>query len=213
MQDVFRDVEECYNDIVESGFSRIPIYEDTESRDKITGVLLLRDVLRVLAAKEQNKTLKEVAKEACYVPELLHVGNLFTLMKEKKIQLVVALDEYGDLAGICTMEDVVEELFGEIYDEHEETEPEDIIPINEDKRLYLVQADCPFKDFEDRWDLEFDDEERIATVASYVFQYSDTILKQGDVIETGAGVFKVVKMDGRRAEEFEFTLREEEDEE
>ena len=197
-------VEESSEEFVESGFSRIPIYQDSDNRDRIVGVVLVRDLLKAMASGKTDKKLKDIAVEACFVPELISARKMFTLMKEKQIQFAVALNEYGETSGIVTMEDIIEELVGDIYDEHEMAEPEDIVVLDEKKGLYRVQADCSFRNFTNALKMYVEDSDRISTVASYVLLHSDAIPGIGDAIDTSIGIFTVLEMEGMRAVSFEF---------
>lgn len=202
MLDGDKTIDESYEEIVLSGFSRIPLYG--ENKDEITGVLILRDMLKAIARGEGGRKLSEIASEPKFVPEILHVDDLFSLFKKNKIQMAIVLDEYGELSGIVTMEDVVEELFGDIYDEHEMVEPDAITKKDGEDGAYLVQADVSFKDFEDYFELDVDKQGLLTSVAAYVTQFIESILSPGDTVETPIGVFKVTAMDGLRVIQFEF---------
>ncbi|MCR5731584.1 MAG: hemolysin family protein [Sphaerochaetaceae bacterium] len=187
--------------IVDSGFSRIPLYRD--SLDDITGIIRVRDVLRAIVDNKEEEPIKLYARKPLFVPETLHIDDLFLEFQRSKQQMAFIIDEYGSFAGIICMEDVVEQLFGEMYDEHETEKPEPIRPLSrsvQGEKWFMVEAETPLLRFTDELNLEFpeDQEDKGETVAAYLMNESEKLLQKNDVIETSLGRFRVVRTKGRR---------------
>ncbi len=187
--------------IVESGFSRVPLYRDTP--DNITGIIRVRDVLRAIVDKKENEPISLYSRKPLFVPETLHIDDLFLEFQKSKQQMAFIIDEYGDFAGIICMEDVVEQLFGEMYDEHETVKPEPIRQLSRSirgERWYMVEAETPLLRLTDQLDLEYpsDEEDKAETVAAFLMNTSERLLQKNDVIDTSIGRFRVIRMKGRR---------------
>ena len=192
-------IDEAYDQIVKSNFSRIPVYG--EKREDITGVILLRDLLRERLEGRGARTLKSVARKAVFIPDLLHVDDLYRKFRSptQRLQLAIVLDEYGDFAGVVTMEDVAEELFGEMYDEHEVgVVMERVRPLQGSDDEFIVQADTPFWEFLSEVDVDYEPEEKFDTVASYLMFLSEKIMGLGDSVECPFGTFTINKVKGMR---------------
>lgn len=119
--DVNSNLNELLDELDEYKYSRIPVYEETI--DNIQGVLFIKDILKVLKNKEKSK-IKDIMKEAYFVPESKEIDELFREMQKNKQQMAIVIDEYGGTAGLITMEDIIEELVGNILDEYDDEEIE-----------------------------------------------------------------------------------------
>lgn len=113
-------LEEAWKEIIEEGHSRLPVYEGTI--DNIVGIIHAKDVLRALAEKNLNRGLRDIIREVMYVPENMKINDLFNEMRRKKAHMAIVVDEYGGTAGLVTLEDLLEELVGEIEDEYDREE-------------------------------------------------------------------------------------------
>lgn len=171
-------------------YSRIPVYD--EDIDNIQGVLYIKELLR---AKSTTK-IKRLIKEALFVPETKRVDELFKDMQKNKIQMAIVLDEYGGTAGLVTMEDVLEEIVGDIFDEYDpvEQEYEKI-----DENTYIISGQMSVFDFEKLLNLK-DIETECDTVSGYLMELLDRIPteEENPVIETENLVFKIEEFDERR---------------
>lgn len=114
------DVDSTLRFMLEENFSRYPIYEETI--DNIVGIVYLKDVMIEFLAGNTHKGVSEVAREALYIPETMPVDTLFEELRDKRMHLAVVIDEYGQTAGIVSMEDIIEEIVGEILDEYDDEE-------------------------------------------------------------------------------------------
>ncbi|MFA5447068.1 MAG: hemolysin family protein [Sphaerochaeta sp.] len=192
---------ESFEAIVKSGYSRIPVYH--ESEENITGIVLIRDVLRAQLKGKMNRPLSSIVRKPIFIPEQMHLDDVFYLFKKDKLQQAVVLDEYGGFSGVVTMEDVAEQLFGELFDEHEPRFPDRIVEHEEEPGVYLVMADTPFQQLIDDLDLDAGWEKN-STLAAYLLELSGSIPQEGEVIESPLGTFRIVAMVGNRVEAVEF---------
>lgn len=150
------DVESALRFMLEENFSRYPVYQDTI--DNIVGILYLKDVMIEFLAGNGDRNVAQVSREALYVPETMPVDTLFEELREKRMHLAVVIDEYGQTAGIVSMEDIIEEIVGEILDEYDEeeenvsVESEGRFNIASDARLWEVEELLGVKFHEDATD-------------------------------------------------------------
>ena len=119
--EINEDLYKCLDTIDEYKYSRIPVYE--ENIDNIKGILYLKDILKSISAKKEIK-IKDIIREAYFVPETKPIDEVFKEMQKNKIQMAIVVDEYGGTAGLITMEDILEELVGNIFDEYDDVEIE-----------------------------------------------------------------------------------------
>ena len=197
-----QSIREAFSDIVHSGYSRIPIYKD--SKENIIGIVLVRDILKAQLDNRMDDPLLSIKREPIFVLETKHVNYVFFLFKKRKLQLAIVLDEYGGFSGVISMEDVAEQLLGEIYDEHEKSEGESIKPVVGVKDLYIVQGDTPFIYFCDEMDISYKNAEKVGTIAAYLMSLTGDIPNEKDSISDEFGVYTILKMDDRRIEEIKF---------
>lgn len=179
----------------ESGYSRIPVYEG--DLDNIIGIIYYKDFFTT-SFKEQTP-LSEIVKPVIYVTKTMKVNDLLKELQEKQLHLAVVTDEYGSTAGIVTLEDVLEEIVGDIWDEHDEI-VEEIKEISE--KEYIVSGMTNLEKFLDTFDIDIDDieDEDSATVNGWAMNVLGRIPEEGDSFESLGFTVKVLKMDGRRIE-------------
>lgn len=195
-------ISEVFSDIVNSGYSRIPVYKDT--KENIIGIVLVRDILKAQLNNKMDDQISSIIREPIFVPETKHADYIFFLFKKKKLQLAIVLDEYGGFAGVISMEDVAEQLLGEIYDEHEKSDGEIIKEVKGVKDLYLIQGETPFIQFCDEMDIDFKNAEKMGTIAAYLMSLTGDIPKEKDSISDEFGIYTISKMNERRIEEIKF---------
>jgi len=186
-----RKLKEVMELIVEEEYSRIPVYRDTI--DNIVGICYAKDVLGFIAERGLEVVDKVLAKEIMrpplFVPELMPVSELLKEFKTKKVHMAIVVDEYGGTAGIVTLEDILEEIFGEIMDEYDEHETTGIKKLDEDS--YLVDATLSLNDIERELRIDFPEGE-FETLAGYLLDKFHHIPKVGETYEYDGIVFKVV---------------------
>jgi putative hemolysin len=176
--------------ILETGHMRIPVYE--ENLDNIVGVLLARDVFQ--ADQAGIIDLREVMREPRFVPEGKPVEDLIPEMREERINLAIVVDEYGGTAGLVTLEDLIEEIVGEIQDEHE-IEPLAFEEVEAGE--VRIAGQVPVWEVNERFDLDLP-EDIYETIGGFIFGHLGRIGRPGDEVAVAGGVFRVVAMDGRR---------------
>ena len=191
--------EDIINTIRESGMSRFPVYE--EDADDIIGILSTREYL-LNAQLPQPKTLRELLRPAYFVPESVRTDVLFRDMQSKKVHLSIVVDEYGGTSGLVTLEDLLEEIVGNIYDEFDPQEEKDIEQLEEN--LWKISGSCPLDLVAEALDVEFDEdqEEEADTLGGLVYTQLSVIPKDGTQLEVDAcGLhIKVIQISERRVE-------------
>ena len=164
--------EEIVKIIEEDGYTRMPVYSETT--DNIIGILHARDYL--LKRSKQDFTIKDAIFAPTFVPETAHLDSLFKDMQKEHNHIVVVINEYGETAGVVTMEDILEEIVGEIWDESDEA-IEDIVSIGENK--YRVLCSASIEDFLEFFDIEPEEEFEATTVNGWLSEIIGDIPEQG----------------------------------
>lgn len=170
-----------------TGHSRIPLYEETI--DNVVGLIYAKDLLRVFGGAGRP-SLRELAREAYFTPELKKAGELLIEMRKKKVHLAIVVDEYGGTAGIVTIEDLIEEIVGDIRDEYDVAEPEEIQFLSE--REVLVNARVSLDDVKAMLHLPVDvDEVEADTIGGLVYERLGSIPKAGATVQIGEVTVRV----------------------
>jgi CBS domain containing-hemolysin-like protein len=174
------------------GYSRIPVYGG--SIDEIAGIVYAKDVLRHLHAGKENVAVDTIMREPYFVPETKRVSDLLREMQQRQVHIAIVLDEYGSTAGLVTIEDILEELVGEIADEYDREEPQ-MEPV--DENTFRVNGRLAIDDVNELLDVELPHEEW-DTVAGLVYNLLGSVPTQGEVVEFDGLSFKVERVQGRR---------------
>lgn len=184
--------------------SRFPVYHD--SLDSIVGVVHSKDVLGFIGRTEQF-SLIDICRKPYFVPESKRIAVLLQNFRQKREHLAIVVDEYGGIEGIVTLEDVVEEIVGEIHDEYdiEEVDFRQLAPGH-----FLVDGAVSMRTVNRRFKLELPDD-HVTTLAGYLLRAMGRIPAEGESFEEGGILFRVKRMDDRRIEEVEMVLAEEGD--
>jgi len=178
--------------VLTHGYSRIPVYR--EDLDDTIGIIYAKDVLKALHQGKVDMPLEEIAREAHYVPESKKVAELLREMQKEKFHIAIVTDEYGSVSGLVTLEDLLEELVGEITDEYDLEEPE-IAQIGE--ATYRVSGKASIDDLNELLDADLPDEEW-DTVAGLVLDLFGRIPDQGDTTDYQGFRFTAEEVKGRR---------------
>lgn len=189
--------EEIVDTIEDTGLSRFPVYE--EDIDDILGILNTREYL--LNSRSKNpKTIQELIRPAYFVPELVKTDVLFREMQIKKVHLAIVVDEYGGTSGIVTMEDLLEEIVGNIYDEFDPNEEQEIIAIEEN--LWRVSGSIDMETLKEALNMDFAEEEEYETLGGLIFSQLTTIPDDGSnpEIDVFGLHIKVEEISDRRVE-------------
>ncbi len=182
--------------IIESGHTRIPLYEGNV--DNIIGLINAKDVLKALKNKLNEKEdfeIKSIAREIMIIPENKFISDLLNDFISQKNQMAAVVDEHGGIAGIVTLEDIIEEIVGEIYDEFDEAPMPEIIKIDENTLNISSQTDID--DINERYDLDIPNED-FQTIGGYVFGLIGREPEIGDTVKDRNLSFEVTELDGIR---------------
>ena len=186
--------EELAKVFTESGYSRIPIYDD--DLDNIHGIVYYKDFFS--DAHTTGIPISEIIKPVMYVTKTQKINDLLKDLQEKQMHLAVVTDEYGSTAGIVTLEDILEEIVGEIWDEHDEI-IEEIKEVGEGE--YIVSGMANLEKLFEELEIDLDEELDAMTVNGWAMKILDRIPEEGDSFEELGLTVKVLKMDGRRIED------------
>lgn len=206
IDDIKEDVGMLFKD---TGFSRMPVYED--DLDNILGVLNQKDFHNFISGTE--KTIADYVKPVVFVAGSMKCADLLKKLQANKTQIAIVVDEYGGTEGLVTMEDIIEELVGEIYDEHDAVETQGIIPLRNGS--FRVMGNTNVEKMFDYFDEEID--MSATTVNGWLILQIDKLPESGDEFEYDAGnkIFrgKVTKADSRKALEINLKVEEKQEEE
>ncbi|HEV8125705.1 MAG TPA: hemolysin family protein [Gemmatimonadales bacterium] len=183
-------VAQAADAVAEARRSRYPVY--TESIDEIVGVVHAKDILIALR-RDPNLKVSAVMRTPFFVPGTREVEDVLADMKRLKVHLAVVLDEYGGTAGLVTMEDLLEEIVGDIFDEYDRPDAES--PAQEGAPI--IDGSMPISEFNTQFDLDLDDAE-YTTVGGYLFGELGRLPRPGDRVTLKGHVFEILEMEGRR---------------
>jgi CBS domain containing-hemolysin-like protein len=185
--DINEPLEENIDFAISEGYSRYPIYDDTI--DHIIGFVTTKDLL--LLSRQENKTIRDIMRPIIYVSSGKKVLTLLRLMQKERAQMAIAVNEFGGTVGLVTLEDIIEELVGEIQDEYD-TEP----PIVEklDQNTYKIQAQNPLDDINEFLPEPFPESEEYHTMSGLLQAATEAIPAEGETIQIGSYEITVLKM-------------------
>jgi len=196
--DIEQDFEEILAVIIQSGHSRFPVIG--EDRDEILGVLLAKDLLRYIRSEEaEDVPLRKLLRPASVIPESKRLNALLKEFRASHNHMAIVVDEYGGVAGLLTIEDVLEEIVGEIDDEHDREELAFIRPDGDEngKPSFAVRALTRIEDFNEYFECELDDDE-YDTIGGLVLHELGRLPRRGESLEFAGFNYKVVNADKRR---------------
>ena len=202
----FADINSTYTELIEifreDKFTRLPIFEDTT--DNVVGTINMKDLLLYDNTKEFN--IRDILREAYFTYEYKSISELLVEMRQASFNIAIVLDEYGETAGLITLEDILEEIVGEIHDEYDENEEDFIQEISD--REYIVEGSINLDDLNDRLDLNLSSEE-YDSLGGFIIEYLDRLPEKGDSITTEEGIRMVVEtLDKNRIESVHLYLPE-----
>ncbi|MGI9342621.1 MAG: HlyC/CorC family transporter [Gammaproteobacteria bacterium] len=191
--------EEVLKTITESGHSRFPVIGD--DRDQVVGILLAKDVLSYfIMTPDESFDFQRFLRPATFIPESKRLNTLLEEFRVSRNHIAIVVDEYGGTSGLLTIEDVLEEIVGEIDDEHDPLEAAQIQRQDDDR--YSVRALTRIDDFNDHFDVAFSDE-NYDTVGGLVIHELGRMPRRGESVELGGFRFKVTQADRRRVHTLE----------
>ncbi len=194
----FADVNSTYDELIEifreDKFTRLPVFRDTT--DNVVGTINMKDLL--LYDNTKGFHIQDILREAYFTYEYKNISELLVEMRKASFNIAIVLDEYGETAGLITLEDILEEIVGEIHDEYDENEEDFIQEI--DEREYIVEGSTNLDDLNDRLDLDLNSEE-YDSLGGFIIERLDRLPEAGDSIHTEDGIHMVVdKLDKNRIE-------------
>jgi len=192
MIDVAGSPEKFIPFVIETAHSRFPVYED--NRDNVIGILLAKDLLRFYAEEEFN--VREMLRPAVFVPEAKRLNVLLKEFRANRNHIAIVVDEYGGVSGLVTIEDVIEQIVGDIEDEYDFDETEDNILVDRSGR-YRVKAVTEIGDFNNHFQTSFPDED-YDTVGGLVMGRFGRLPKRGESIVVDGYTFQVLRADSRK---------------
>lgn len=192
--EVNSDLQTVLDTISGAGHTRVPVYE--ENIDKIIGLIYAKDLLTEIGRDPADFKLRDKMREAYFVPESKPLRTLLHEFQSRKLHIAVVLDEYGGTAGIVTLEDIIEELVGEIADEYEKTPAEPIKKI--DQKTFEADARTYVDDLNDRFDLNLPEDEDYDTIGGFVFSHLGYIPKTGETFDYKDLKFTIVSAEARK---------------
>lgn len=170
--------DEIVEIILDTGLSRFPVYD--EDIDDIIGILNTRDFL-LDAHREHPRPLRELLREAYFVPETVQADTLFRDMQTRKVHMAIVVDEYGGMSGIVTMEDLLEEIVGNIYDEFDPADEQEIIALGDER--WKVAGGAELEELEEALGVHFPESDEYDTLGGLVFAHLDVIPEDGSQVE------------------------------
>jgi len=190
------------NALIDSGHSRFPVIG--EDRDEVVGILLAKDLLRHVAEGRASDAfdVKELLRPAVFIPESKRLNTLLTQFRESHNHIAIVVDEYGGVAGLATIEDVLEQIVGDIDDEHDVEEAEYIQ--DEGGGRFTVQALTRIEDFSEYFNARLSDDE-YDTVGGLIMHELGRLPRRGEVLDFSGFRFRVLRADRRRIHSLEVT--------
>lgn len=188
----FADINSTYDELIEifreDKFTRLPIYE--EITDNVVGTINMKDLLLYNYNDKKEFHVRDILREAYFTYEYKSISELLVEMRQASINIAIVLDEYGETAGLITLEDLLEEIVGEIHDEYDENEEEFVRQIND--REYIIEGSMNLDDLNDSLGLNLSSED-YDSLGGFIIEHLDRLPEQGDELTTDDGIRLVVE--------------------
>ena len=176
-----------------SGYSRLPVYD--ENIDNILGFLYAKDLLSTLKAEEKDVNLRTLLRKAHFVPETKKAGDLLTEMQKERFHMAIVVDEYGGVSGVVTLEDIIEEIIGEIQDEYDDLEEKDYEKVSDGE--YLFRGGIDLDDFAEIMDMDIPEGDA-DTLAGYLYEKLGSVPEGGETVRDSGLLLTIEQVAGRR---------------
>lgn len=191
--DIDQPLEEYLPILLENNHSRYPVVN--EDKDHIEGILIVKDILQYALKPQTEWQLRDILRPAVIIPESKRVDALLKDFRQQRYHMAIVVDEYGGVSGLITIEDILEQIVGEIEDEHDEIEGSDIRKLG--SHVFLVSALTPLDEFNEAFATSFDEDEA-STIGGIVLHAFGHMPVRGESISLGGLTFKVNKANNRR---------------
>ncbi|MBC8944299.1 MULTISPECIES: CNNM family magnesium/cobalt transport protein CorC [Xenorhabdus] len=188
-----QSLDECLDVIIDSAHSRFPVI--SEDKDHIEGILMAKDLLPFMRTNAEPFSIDKVLRQAVVVPESKRVDRLLKEFRSQRYHMAIVIDEFGGVSGLVTIEDILELIVGEIEDEYDDDEDNDIRALS--RHTYSVRALTQIEDFNDVFSTNFSDEE-VDTIGGLVMQAFGHLPSRGESININGYHFKVAMADSRK---------------
>ncbi|UDG81310.1 Magnesium and cobalt efflux protein CorC [Candidatus Profftia lariciata] len=186
-------LEECLDVIVDSAHSRFPVI--SEDKDHIEGILMAKDLLQFMHSTAEPFSIQKILRAAVIVPESKRVDRMLKEFRLQRYHMAIVIDEFGGVAGLVTIEDILELIVGKIDDEYDEVEDRDVRQIS--RQMYTVHALIHIKYFNDIFSTHFSDKE-VDTIGGLIMQAFGHLPTRGEIINIDGYQFRVTMVDSRR---------------
>lgn len=194
MLDAESTIDEVWDEIIDSGYSRIPVYG--EDLDEILGILYVKDLMILAKKGTTDIPLKNILRKAYFVPDTKSIVEILDEFRSKQVHMAIVLDEYGGTVGLLTIEDVIEEIIGEIKDEYDLHEEDEVEKISDSK--YKVDARINIEDLNKELDLNIPESEDYESLGGYVLDILGRVAEVEDIVELDGLKMKVLEVDKMR---------------
>jgi CBS domain containing-hemolysin-like protein len=185
-------IDDAISQCIQSGHARLPVYEG--SLDNVIGTVHIRDLVRDLNYGEHEELeLDDIVEPTLHVPESKNVDELLREMRDNRVHLVIVIDEFGTTEGLVTMEDLTEEIVGEIL-EGEEDEPIDFV----DEETVIVRGEVNIDEVNEALDIDLPEGEEFETIAGFIFNRAGRLVEEGEEITYDGVVIRVEQVDNTR---------------
>ena len=199
------DLAACVDSIIESAHSRFPVILD-DGKDTVLGILHAKDLLKFLRTDSEEFEMTTILRPAVIVPESKRVDRMLKEFRSERFHMAIVVDEFGAVSGLVTIEDILEQIVGDIEDEFDEEEIEPIRQVS--RHTYAVSALTDIEKFNETFATEFTDEE-VDTIGGLVMQAFGHLAKRGEQIQLEGIDFKVTSADSRRLIQLRVTVPDE----
>lgn len=186
--------------IMENGFSRMPVYE--EKIDNVKGVIYSKDLLSLVGKKQSEVKISDIVRPATFVPESKMIDDLLREFQKDKVHIAIVVDEYGGTSGLVTLEDVIEEIVGEIQDEYDN---EDLLYEELDENNFIFNAKIEIEDVNKVLDSNFSEDEEFETLGGLIYNLTGSVPNKGDKFKFENFEFCILEVDKRRVSKVKIT--------
>jgi len=200
--DAESNLPDVTHDIIQKGFSRIPVYNNDP--DNIAGILYTKDILKAFSSNEDNTEIKNLVRPAMFIAETMLLDDLLQEFQKEKVHIALVADEHGGISGLVTIEDVLEEIVGEIYDE---TDKESIMIRKVSHSKSIVKGEAEIEDVNQELDLNLDEQGDYETISGFILSHLRHIPETGEELKIDNAVIRITKADEKRIVEVEIEKR------
>jgi len=196
------DPDDFLPTVLDSAHSRFPVIGD--SRDEIIGILLAKDLLAHFGRKnDENFNIRDLLRQAAFVPESKRLNVLLNEFRASRNHMAIVVDEYGGIAGLVTIEDVLEQIVGDIVDEHDNED--DLYIVKHSDVRFTAKAITPIEEFNEHFDEKFKDDD-FDTIGGLLTHEFGRLPKRGEMVSVGRFMFKILRADSRRIHLLQITI-------